>query len=421
MQEEYLHFLFKNNFFPNSLKTVNGDILEVIDRGFHNHNAGPDFLEGRIKYDNKTWAGHIEFHVKSSDWNKHGHQTDKNYDNVVAHLVYEHDESIFINNFEIPTVQLKDLVDKDHYEHYLKFKNSKDWIPCARQIGSVDKFQIFQQKEKALINRVIRKSAIILSDIKKLKGNQHQSFWIALGKVFGGKVNAEAFANLVQKIKAHHLAQLNYDQTETEAYCFGLAGFLEEHIIGDEYFDLLKSRFLYQQKLFGIEAMNVKVWKFSRMRPGNFPTIRLAQFAALLVKTELNYRSFASDNLKSIEIDLTEYWQQHYHFSKVSKNRNGGLTKSFKSLITINAYLPFLFAQGLITDQQELKEKAIDALSEIKAESNGIVKQWKDLGVACNSAFDSQALIEQKNEFCSKNKCLHCHVGLSLLRPKKHI
>ena len=421
MQEEYLHFLFKLNFFPNTFKTVNGEIVEVLDRGFHNHNAGPDFLEGKIKFDNKTWAGHIEFHVKSSDWNKHGHQNDENYNNVVVHFVYEHDQPIFINNFEIPTVVVKPFIDEQHYQHYLTFKNSKSWIPCANQIHLVDNFHVFQQKEKALVNRLIRKSEIIIKDIQRLKGNQHHAFWLALAKVFGGKVNAHTFANFVSKIEAHHLAQLDYDQTDLEAYCFGLAGFLNDSLIGDEYFDLLKEKWRYQKKLFQLDELNVKAWKFSRMRPGNFPTIRLAQFAALIAKTQFNYNSFESENLRDIQIDLNEYWQKHYHFSKESKTPNAGLTNSFKSLITINAYLPFLFAQGTIVSHDNLREKALESLEGIKAEQNSIIKEWKNLGLTVSTAFDSQALIEQKNEFCTKTKCLQCVIGIALLKQKKSV
>jgi hypothetical protein len=419
MQEEYLHYLFKQKFFSNTLTTVKGELLEIIDRGFHNHNAGPDFLEGKVKHDDKIWAGHIEFHVKASDWNKHGHQTDRNYDNVIAHFVYEYDQPIFINDYEIPTVLLKEFIDETHYHHYLKFKKSKDWIACASQISLVDEFVIFQQKEKALINRLLRKSNIILQDINRLKGNQHHAIWLALGRVFGGKVNAETFAMLVSKIEVHHLAQLNYDQAETEAYCFGLAGFLNEHLIGDNYFDDLKKRFQYQKKLFGLEAMNVKSWKFSRMRPGNFPTIRLAQFASVIVETSFNYKSFEPSSLKSLQIELSSYWKDHYHFSRQAKKSNAGLTQSFKGLVLINAYLPFLFAQGMIVDQTELKEYAIDALLEIKAESNTIIRKWKQLNVTIKTAFDSQALIEQKNEFCIKTRCLTCTIGLELLKQKK--
>ncbi|MFK8046034.1 MAG: DUF2851 family protein [Crocinitomicaceae bacterium] len=419
MQEEYLHYLFKNNFLPNSFETVNGEPLEVMERGYHHYDAGPDFLEGKVNYDSKVWAGHIEFHVKSSDWNKHGHQSDPNYHNVIAHFVYEYDQPIFINNYEIPTIELKSYINDDHYNHYLKFKQSKDWIPCADQIANVDSFHIIHQKEKALVGRLIRKAEIILDDVNKYKGNQHKAFWIALGKIFGGKVNAEPFAQLVDKIQPHHIAQLNYSQTEVEAYCFGLAGFLNQKNLSDNYFDSLKEQFYYQTKLFDLNPMSKNAWRFSRMRPGNFPTIRIAQFASLLIASEFNYKKLEPQVLNSLEITPSEYWQKHYNFTKLSKNRNGDLTKSFKSLMIINAYLPFLFTQGNIVSQAELKEKALEALLNIKPEQNTIIKAWKNLGISVPNAFDSQALIEQKNEFCVKSKCLQCHIGLALLQPKK--
>lgn len=419
MQEEYLHYLFKQKLLPNSYQTIKGEKLEVISRGIHNHNAGPDFLEGKTKFDNKTWYGHIEFHVKSSDWNKHGHQTDENYNNVIAHFVYEHDQPIYINDFEIPTVELKPFIDEKHFQHYLTFKNSQNWIPCASQIQEVDPFYILQQKEKALVNRLIRKSEIILQDINHSKGNQQHAFWIALGKVFGGKVNADAFENLLSNIKAHHLAHLNYSQSDIEAYCFGLAGFFNNKFMGDEYYELQKEKWRYQKVLFQLDELNEKIWKFSRMRPGNFPTIRLAQFAAVIAKTKFNFHCFESSKLNHLEIELSPYWQSHYHFGKESKTKNGGLTTSFKSLIAINAYLPFLFAQGTLINEAVLKEKAIEILQAIKPEQNSIIKQWRQLDIHIDTAFDSQALLEQKNEYCSKNRCLNCVIGVQILKPKK--
>lgn len=419
MQEEYLHYLFKHNFFSNEFVTIKGEALEVIDRGNYHHNSGPDFLESKIKLGDKIWAGHIEFHVKSSDWYKHHHQSDDNYKNVIAHFVYEYDKPIFIGRFELPTIELKSLIKKSHYEHYLNFKSSKDWVPCEQQIQSIDDFIVFQQKEQALINRLLRKSNEIVDAIEKNKGDEQKVFWMTLAKVFGGQVNSEVFIELVDKFKASHFSYLNYDQTSIEAYCFGLAGFLKNDLMGDNYLDDLKQRFAYQKKLFNLSSLPVKVWKFSRMRPGNYPTVRLAQFAALLSKVEYNFKTFESTTLNDLEVSLNSYWQRHYHFGKPSGKENKGLSKRFKDLIRINVFSPILFAQGVIKDQSEFKENAIESFFLIPAEQNSIVKKWKMIGVSVKTAFDSQALIEQKNEFCVKSKCLECHIGQAILKSKK--
>jgi hypothetical protein len=419
MQEAYLHYLFKQKLLPNSYLTSKGEQIEVINRGVHNHNAGPDFLEGKIKFDGKVWAGHIEFHVKSSDWYKHNHQIDDNYNNVIVHFVYENDGPVFINNFEIPTIEIKEYVDHGHYQHYVSFRNVKDWIPCANQIQKVDPFYIFHQKEKALLNRLIRKSDDIIEDIQRYKGNQYKGFWIALGKVFGGKVNADVFAELAQKIELHHLAKLNYDQLDIEAYCFGLAGFLDSNEKRDDYFELLKEKYDYQKNLFHLQSLQAKSWKFSRMRPGSFPTIRLAQFAAILAETKGEYHFFETNKLNKLSIPLSPYWKKHHHFNKSSKQNHAGISPAFKALITINAFLPFLFAQGTIVNHSHLREKALEELRHVKPEYNSIIKQWKAHHVPVDNAFDSQALIEMKNEFCDHNKCLQCAIGVQLLKPKK--
>lgn len=419
MQEEYLHYLFRQNFFSNDFVTVKGETLKVISRGNHHHNAGPDFLEAKVRYDNKVWAGHIEFHVKASDWYRHHHQNDENYKNVIAHFVYEYDKPVFIDHFELPTVELKALVDHDHYQHYLLFKHSKDWIPCEKQIFSVDKLVVFQQKEKALINRMFRKSDQIVNIIEKHKGDQQKAFWLTLAKVFGGQVNTEIFYELVNKFKAQHFSCLNYNQTDIEAYCFGLAGFLQNDLLTDQYLNDLKERFQYQQKLFDLTALSNKSWKFSRMRPGNYPTTRLAQFAALISKVQYSFKAFERLNVSDLEIKVNPYWQVHYQFGKSISKRNTDLSKGFKDLILINVFLPFLFAEGTIGDELELKKKAIESLLSIKSEQNSIVKKWKMIGLLADTAFDSQALIEQKNEFCVKSKCLECKIGQAILKSLK--
>ena len=416
MQEEYLHYLFKQKYFGRFFVTSKGETVEVIEHGRLNTNAGPDFLEAKIKFDGKIWAGPIEFHVKSSDWIKHKHQFDSAYNNVIAHFVYENDLAIFTNQFELPTIELKNFINNEHFEHYKKFKNNKSWVACANQIQSVDPFIIYQQKEVAFFNRMMRKSTAILIDFDLYQGDELKIMLHALAKVFGGKVNHAPFVQLAKKINWQHLSRFNNDLKAYEAYCFGLAGFLNFEEALDKYANELQSNYLHFKKLFDLVELNGNEWKFSRMHPPGFPTIRIAQFASLLKLLFTNgIGNITWANLDALEITLSEYWQQHYHFAKKHQKNLSGLSKDFKNLLYINAYIPFLFAKGTLLDQPSLKEFAFDAMNLVTSEKNSIISNWSKLGVKSKTAFDSQALIELKNEFCQQQKCLNCKIGQNII------
>ncbi len=415
MQEEYLHYLFKNNILGAVFETTNGEKLEVIHSGYHNHNSGPDFQESLIYFDDKKWAGQIEFHVKSSDWNRHQHQYDVNYNNVIAHFVFDHDEDIYIDQFKLPTIEIKDLIDQHHYKHYLEFKASENWIPCENTIDKVDESTIRQQKEIATQNRLIRKSNEIIEKLNSTQGDRRKVFLITIAKVFGAKVNQIPFIRLANKINLSHLSRMDYDRDKIELYLFGLAGFLHEAGCPDDQSKKMRSEFLYLKQLFDLEEMSITEWKFSRMRPSNFPTIRLAQFAALISKYKDLYLLIDVKTFGALDIEINTYWQEHYHFSKRTTRKNTGLSKAFKILLLVNAHIPFNYALAKIEGLESVKNNAIKHLQEIPGEVNGIIEKWKSLNLEVNSAFDSQSLIELKNEYCANKKCLSCKIGLKLL------
>ena len=416
MKEEYLHHVFKTKQLGNTFISTKGQQVKILDFGKHNYNAGPDFLECKVKIDNKIWAGQIEFHVKSSDWLKHNHQNDSNYNNVILHFVYEFDMDIQSGKMILPTVELKNIINQKHYGKYQNYINSKNWVACQNDLKPVDEFIIYQQKEKALLNRLERKSNLIIELINQLNGDRKKVLFIQLFKAFGTNVNKTAFEKLGVLFDWKIISKLNKENFKIQAYLFGLAGFLSKNI-DDDYFNQLKTEFNYQKKLFDLQTMNFNEWKFSAMRPANFPTVRLAQLSHLLCKNTSPVESLNFEHLKNnLTIQLDEYWEVHYDFGKIGKRKTPNLTPSFIDLLLINVYIPYVFSISRLADDEQQKLTAFEWLEKIKPEKNSIIDKWKKLNIEIKSAFDSQSLIEQKNEFCSKNQCLKCKIGNALLK-----
>jgi hypothetical protein len=420
MREDYLHYLFASKSLGNSFTTTTGLTLKVQDFGSLNPNSGPDFLNAQIQLGDNLWAGSIEFHVKSSDWFLHGHQSDKCYNNVIAHFVYEHDKEVEISGVKIPTVELKNKIDLKHFNKYYSVANSNSAIPCAANIREVDPFVIFQQKQRVLFSRLIRKSDIILTDLDHLNGDIEKTFFLALARCFGGKVNGLAFEQLVAKTDLHVLQKGRDYESTIPAILFGISGLLPKRH-KDSYVQDLISEFEFQKHRLNLQPMSGIEFRYSKMFPSGFPTIRLAQFSEL-VRNGLPISALTSGELSFQEIrkwfviELADFWQTHYRFENSTSKKATTLSQGFIELIFINAIIPFLFAMGIKTDDDKLKESCFDHLQQIKAETNGIITLWNNIGVEVTTAFDSQALIEQKNEFCSKKKCLFCTVGIQLLR-----
>ena len=420
MKEEYLHYLFRFKLLGNQFKTIDGNELEILNFGIYNTNAGPDFLEGKIKLNGQIWSGPIEFHVKSSDWYLHKHQLDKRYDNVIAHFVFEHDSEIKSGLYNLPTVELKSKIDFEHYSRYSELAESQKIIPCQSQIAEVDPFILFQQKERALTNRIFRKSQIILSDIQRLNGDYEKVFYLSLARTFGGKVNANPFEKLIELVDLKKLQKWGDDMFAIPSMLFGVAGLLPNES-NDDYVNELKAEFNFQKHKLNLKQMNLSEWKYSRMYAHGFPTIRLAQFSELIRKkipiSKLISGELAMKQIQTLfNVAPHEFWKTHYRFETKTKLKSTNLSKDFKWLIVINAIVPFLFAIGILNDDESLKERALNYLNEIEPEKNSVIESWSNLGIKCESAFDSQALIEQKNEFCSKKKCLFCTVGMKLLK-----
>lgn len=420
MREEYLHHVFKKKMLGNNFKTTNNESLKVLDFGEHNTNAGPDFLDARIVHDGHVWVGPIEFHVNASDWFKHKHQNDVAYDNVIAHFVYNYDTAIKVNEFEIPAIELRNCIDLKHYKKYQGLVHEGNGILCQSLIPEIDSAIIESQLTQSLRERLWKKALRIIKDIEANNGDRDKSFLFAVSRVFGGQVNCLPFEVLTEKIDMKWLAKLNYDPFKIQTLILGLSGLLNLQT-DEEYIKRMQVEFFYQTRLFDIVEMPQQNWKYSRMRPHNFPDLRLAQYAALL-----NSRPATNDFLekswdlekwrRKFHIRIDPFWENHFRLkSRTEKVVTTQLSKSFVDLIFINAVVPFIYAIGLWEGNDRYTQMAMDVLRKIKPEQNRVIKEWRIAGVKVNSAFESQSLLELKKQGCSRKKCLFCGLGKSIL------
>ncbi|MBN4070930.1 DUF2851 family protein [Crocinitomix catalasitica] len=418
MNEDYLQFLFASRSLSNEFITTDNRALTIVDFGIQNHNSGPDFLDARIKLEDVTWAGNIEFHVKASDWFLHKHQNDDNYKNVIAHFVYEADASVYSGSYDLPTVELKSIISKDEYDRYSQFIKRKSWTACDKQISSLPESLIKQTLESALENRLARKSNLILSRLDTFKGDRLRLFYYLLAVYFGGKVNQTAFVQLFSKIGSAHIKRLKARPFEMEALLLGLSGLIPKES-NDTYIRDLQIEFKHLQNLFSLDSLEPVQWKYSRMRPPSFPPLRIAQFASLLShEIDLDQLLNTDDPTQIRRLLMhapSDYWRTHYRFESICKSKSSRISRAFADRLIINAIVPYIYAIGVAENDNKIKKRSIPLLDKIASEKNTIISKWDKAGIKTNTAARSQALIELKNQHCDKMKCLSCSIGKSLL------
>ena len=421
MQEDFLHYIWKHKKVNTlNLKTTNGEIISIVLAGQHNQNSGPDFFAAQLEIDNQLWAGNVEIHVKASDWFVHNHETDKAYDNVILHVVWEHDTDIFRNdNTTIPTLELKPYVAKEALHNYQKlFSKTQKWINCENDFDTVDDFIVQNWLERLYFDRLERKSQHIDKLLKGSSNNWEEVLFKMLAKNFGLKVNGEAFLSLSNSFDFSVVRKQQSKIISLEALFFGQAGLLEEDI-QDIYYLELSNEYQFIKQKFNLSNLNVTPLQFFRLRPPNFPTIRLSQLAVLYHKQQSLFSKIM--NTKSIEalytllsVTSSFFWETHFTFNKTSKKSKKVITKSFIDLLIINTIIPLKFSyakhQGKVID-----DDIVEIIQSITSEKNSIVDTFNDLYPVSTSALQSQALLQLKSEYCDKNKCLQCAVGNTLL------
>lgn len=423
MKEDFLHYLWKFKKFDFSdLKTSNGEAVTIINCGQYLQKAGPDFFNAQITIDNQKWAGNLEIHVKSSDWYVHHHERDESYENVILHVVWEHDTEIFRkNNTEIPVLVLQNYVSKSVLENYKALTSPKSWIFCEKQLTAVDTFAFKNWQERLFFERLERKSKPIQELLEATNQDWETVLFCLLAKNFGLNTNGELFLEIAQNISFPIIRKEGFELENLEALLFGFAGFLETDR-EDTYYKDLKFRFYYLLQKYKLERKHINPVQFFQHRPDNFPTIRLSQLANLYFNQQnLFSKLIAATTVNTVydllAVSVSEYWQTHYQFDKISPKKKKALSKSFIDLIVINTIVPIQFAYAK-SKNKDISEELISLLNQVAPESNAVIQKFTTFGIKSKSAFDTQSLLQLKNEYCNKSRCLTCAVGAALLSGK---
>lgn len=422
MTEELLHHIWKFRLFDTeNLMLESGETLQIINVGSHNTDAGPDFFNARIKIGNTLWAGNIELHINASDWHKHGHQKDKAYDNILLHVVFDADVIVNRNSGEaFPTLVLKNKINPRYLSNYDYLKSAKVEISCEKIFFETDIFVLNNWLDRLMIERLEQKSEMITRYLKLNHNDWEETFYQFLARNFGFKINADAFELLAKSLPNAYLAKHKNNLFQIEALLFGQAGFLEKKF-SDDYPQQLQKEYFFLKKKFRLQNLEPHLWKMLRLRPVNFPTVRLAQFAKLIsISSHLFSKIMETETLEEIEklltVETSDYWKTHFHFEKKSRKQTKKLGKMAIENIVINTLVPFLFVYGKHKSEEEFVERALTFLQKTNPEKNHITETWKKLGMKMENAFVSQASIQLKNDYCSQKKCLQCAVGNYLLK-----
>lgn len=425
MHESFLHYLWQMQYFDKQeLQTVDGEGIEIFNPGSLNTDSGPDFSNARIKIGFIDWVGNVEIHTQASGWYEHHHEQDRAYDNVILHVVWQDDKAITRNDqTRMPTLQLKGRVDEALIRTYRQLVTSSFSVPCQRSLPKVNDITRVSMLEKAMLERLERKATEVLKLFRQNGNNWEETLYQLLARNFGFKINAEPLFQLAKRLPLKILLRHADQLEQLEALLLGQAGFLDA-ARGDDYYQRLQReyRLLSQKYSLNENKMSKAQWRFLRLRPANFPSLRLAQLAALFHgRQNLFSGVIDSEDIRALtelfSVQISDYWKKHYRFSKASGAPVHELGTASLDNLMVNTVVPVWVAYGKLTDDQRFADRAVDVLEHLPAEENRITRMWKDLGIVARSSFDSQSMIELYNNFCQKKNCLHCAIGASLMRP----
>ncbi|MBG6128674.1 hypothetical protein IWQ47_000635 [Aquimarina sp. EL_43] len=423
MTEDFLQYLWKYKKFGFvDLRTTRHEELILQQVGTHNiESSGPDFFDARLIIQGQKWAGNVEVHIRSSDWYVHNHENDPAYDNVILHVVWEDDVEVYRkDNSIIPTLQLREYIREELLVRYKKLfdKNAQQWISCDKQLPEVSRFMLSNWQERLYLERLEKKSTLILKLLKDSANNWEAVLFKLLSKNFGLKTNGASFLSLANSIDFAVLRKCTSHLEELEALFFGQASLLEVDIKG-EYFNTLKNEYQFLKNKYKLSTGRVEPFHFFRLRPPNFPTIRLAQLAMLYFKNHQLFSKVISSNriedfYALFAVETSKFWQNHYTFEKESKASKKRLTKPFVDLLLINTIIPIKFVYARSVGQNP-EEDIFELITKLPFEKNSIISNFMDLNVPIENAMHSQAMIQLKNTYCDQKACLKCAIGNYLL------
>ena len=421
MKEDFLYYVWQyQKLTALELNTVKGEGLSILHPGHYLETAGPDFFNAQIIIDGQKWAGNIEIHVKSSDWYLHNHERDAAYNNVILHVVWEHDTDVFSpNNIEIPVVELRDFVKQELLHSYKNLVAQKSWIYCENQIQEVNAFVVSNWQERLFFERLERKSQSVVDNLVMTQNDWEAVLFLLLARNFGLNTNGVSFLKIAQSIPFSVIRKESSDLQNLEALFFGIAGLLD-HNKEYTYYKDLQFRYYYLLQKYAIEKVNIAPLQFFKHRPDNFPTIRLSQLASLYHQEKQLFSKITNEFslpllYERFAVAASAYWQTHYQFDKISPKKSKKLTKSFIDLLLINTIIPIQFAYAK-NQGKEIVEELITVMQSLDPEKNAIVDKFKSIGISVKNAFEAQTLLQLKAEYCNKSRCLECAIGSELLK-----
>ncbi len=422
MKEAFLHYVWRTRRFDRSaLQVSSGQQLEVLHFGNYNTGNGPDFSEGRVRIGDTVWAGHIEMHLKSSDWHHHRHQFDPAYDNVVLHVVWEDDEPVLnARGVALPTLVLKSLVSELVVERFEELAANEHAIPCQDLIGETPQLILNAWIERMSLQRLERKTEELRLLLLRKRSDWDAAFFHRMAVCLGLPLNAGAMEELVERLPLSLLSRYRSDQCSLEALLLGVAGFLDEEFF-DEYPRQLAREFEHLKNKHQLEPLPRSMWNFRGLRPASFPTMRLVQLAALVRSLPRMFDSFLEvtkprELYKLFDVEPHEYWRTHYLPDRESAARRKVIGQATGEIALLNAVVPFVFLYGRLQGRSALETQALELLAALPAEKNGITDQWKRVGLVPENAAESQALLSLRKEYCAPRRCLECAIGHCLLK-----
>lgn len=421
MNEKLLQFIWQHQYYNKAaLCTTDGEPLEIIKPGMLNTNQGPDFLMARIRAGETAWAGNIELHVLASDWQQHGHTEDEHYRNVILHVVWK-DDTPKQDNLGFPVLELQSRVPKLLLSRYKKLMESPSFIPCGTALSAVPELVITAWKEKLQVERLEEKVRSIFAALLETGDHWEEVFWRYLCRNFGTKVNSGAFEAMARTLPFQVMSRNRQSLVKLEALLMGQSGLLSDSYT-DDYPLELKREYLLTKRKYHL-ARPVETVLFLRMRPLAFPTIRLSQLAHFIHQFDKPFARIINTNdiediRRMFRLPVSEYWNNHYRFDHVSGRKNKTMGEEMTGNIIINTISPFVFAWGIYQSDENMKQKALNWLMQVKPEENVITKGFRKLGIGIASAHDSQALTQLKNAYCREKRCLQCAAGSSIMRKE---
>ena len=432
--ERLLHYVWKHKMLPlRELYTTDGRLVELIDSGLYNRlHAGPDFFNAKVKIGGTLWVGNVEIHQRASDWYQHGHDRDPRYNNVVLHVVGEADTDVLTQDQHyLPQLVLE--IPPSLSENYEELLHTDQYPPCYKIIPDLTNLTIHSWLAALQTERLEQKTEAIKQRVEQCNGSWEDAYFVTIARNYGFGINGDAFEQWAKNVPLQAVGKHRDDLFQIEAIFMGQAGLLEEksiperyreNVLNEGYFNQLRNEYQYLAHKFSMKPMDFTIWRFLRLRPQNFPHIRIAQLANLYYERKAGLSALLEcktiEQLHHLfETHVTPYWETHYTFGSEGPRSQKKTSVSSKNLLIINTAIPILFAVGRHRQKEELCDRAFDLLEQLKAEQNHIIRMWKECGLNVQTAGDSQALIQLKKEYCDRKDCLRCRIGYEYLKRSR--